>query len=330
MEFSQAANNTPTTSQPSLEGGAPKTLNEMLVTLNDGPRNALVYYSPTERIELSTHVTRMWMAKVCGLLSTEASPSSQVRLSLPWHWRTVMWASGALLAGHYVSFTTPTENIHDDAIASHVSAASTSSQTVTNDVSPYVPESLISSLLTQAFSQADYTDSSDHPLKEFWGDTVSVACNETALDDNADTQILTPLSSLALSWPGELPPLVIDGAADLMTYPDTLQPAPVSANTCAYSIHRSLLDSTFPTPPHGPMVTMTQQQVAYLVHAAAQKLNTYASSPLSPILLDGRTLSSASGILMTWAAWSCGRGVVILSPDCDEHTAQAAIRQEGC
>ena len=56
------------------------------------------------------------------------------------------------------------------------------------------------------------------------GAQLSLACDEANLDPEAEVSALTPLASLALRWPGTLPPLTLDGAADLMSYPDSFAP----------------------------------------------------------------------------------------------------------
>lgn len=48
------------------------------------------------------------------------------------------------------------------------------------------------------------------------GAQLSLACDEANLDPEAEVSVLTPLASLALRWPGTLPPLTLDGAADLI------------------------------------------------------------------------------------------------------------------
>ena len=53
---------------------------------------------------------------------------------------------------------------------------------------------------------------------------LSVAFAPESLCDEAEAQALVPLASLALRYPGELPALVLDGAADLMHYPDRFTP----------------------------------------------------------------------------------------------------------
>ena len=56
---------------------------------------------------------------------------------------------------------------------------------------------------------------------------LSVAFTAERLCDEAEVQVLVPPASLALRWPGELPALALDGAADLMHYP-----------TCTENYHR--------------------------------------------------------------------------------------------
>ena len=60
-----------------------------------GPRPFLTWYGDDgERIELSAAVTANWVAKTANLLVEEfdAGPGSLVRLDLPPHWRTAVWA----------------------------------------------------------------------------------------------------------------------------------------------------------------------------------------------------------------------------------------------
>lgn len=71
----------------------------LLPTLADGDRPWLVWYSTTERIELSGHVVAMWAAKIAGFLTEQAPPHPTVTLALPPHWRTVTWALGTWLVG---------------------------------------------------------------------------------------------------------------------------------------------------------------------------------------------------------------------------------------
>lgn len=60
-----------------------------------GPRPFLTWYGADgERIELSATVTANWVAKTTNLLVEEfdAGPGTLVRLDLPVHWRTAVWA----------------------------------------------------------------------------------------------------------------------------------------------------------------------------------------------------------------------------------------------
>ena len=59
---------------------------------------------------------------------------------------------------------------------------------------------------------------------------LSVAFTPEDLCDTAEVQVLVPAASLALRWPGALPALVLDGAADLMSYPDRFTPVSAPAD----------------------------------------------------------------------------------------------------
>ncbi|NCT91343.1 TIGR03089 family protein [Cellulomonas sp. APG4] len=68
----------------------------------DPGRPRLTWYGPAgERIELSGHVLDNWVTKTTNLLLEEydVGPGSRVRLDLPPHWRTVVWALGVWRAG---------------------------------------------------------------------------------------------------------------------------------------------------------------------------------------------------------------------------------------
>lgn len=63
---------------------------------------ALVWYGPeAERIELSGRVLDNWVAKTSNLLVEEldAEPGVRVRLDLPAHWKTLVWALAAWQTG---------------------------------------------------------------------------------------------------------------------------------------------------------------------------------------------------------------------------------------
>lgn len=66
-----------------------------------GARPALTWYSSQGRMELSGAVVANHCAKIAAFLTEEAwvEAGEQARLSLPCHWKSVLWALGALLAG---------------------------------------------------------------------------------------------------------------------------------------------------------------------------------------------------------------------------------------
>jgi uncharacterized protein (TIGR03089 family) len=59
------------------------------------------YGADGERVELSARVLDNWVAKTGNLLVTEldAGPGTTVRLDLPLHWRTVVWALATWAVG---------------------------------------------------------------------------------------------------------------------------------------------------------------------------------------------------------------------------------------
>ncbi|MDK1360126.1 TIGR03089 family protein [Arthrobacter sp. zg-Y1219] len=63
---------------------------------------ALIWYGPgSERIELSGKVLDNWVAKTSNLLVDEldAEPGIRIRLDLPAHWKTLVWALAAWQTG---------------------------------------------------------------------------------------------------------------------------------------------------------------------------------------------------------------------------------------
>lgn len=67
---------------------------------------------------------------------------------------------------------------------------------------------------------------------------VSVALSPEDLDPEAELQVLLPSGPLALAWdgPAPLPPLVVDGVADLMAYPDQAPATDVSSDATALDV----------------------------------------------------------------------------------------------
>ncbi|NTW38697.1 MAG: TIGR03089 family protein [Cellulomonadaceae bacterium] len=76
---------------------------EVLKTLLADPgRPRLTWYGDDgERVELSGHVLVNWVVKTTNLLTEEldAGPGTRVRIDLPPHWRTLVWATATWRAG---------------------------------------------------------------------------------------------------------------------------------------------------------------------------------------------------------------------------------------
>ncbi|MBP3037216.1 TIGR03089 family protein [Arthrobacter sp. zg-ZUI100] len=71
---------------------------------------ALIWYGPSgERIELSGKVLDNWVAKTSNLLVDEldAEPGIRIRLDLPAHWKTLVWALAAWQTGCTVQLGEP-------------------------------------------------------------------------------------------------------------------------------------------------------------------------------------------------------------------------------
>lgn len=81
-----------------------KTVPAILSTLrtHQATSPALIWYGPnSERIELSGKVLDNWVAKTSNLLVDEldAEPGIRIRLDLPVHWKTLVWALAAWQTG---------------------------------------------------------------------------------------------------------------------------------------------------------------------------------------------------------------------------------------
>lgn len=123
----------------------------------------LTWYGPdSERVELSGRVLDNWVAKTSNLLQDEldAEPGTAIRIDLPAHWKSFVWALAAWQLGMEV-----------------VLDGSAADLLVTNDPS-------------------------DHTGAAY------------------DAVVAVPLAALAMSWPGELPPGVVDYAAEVRSHGD--------------------------------------------------------------------------------------------------------------
>lgn len=138
---------------------------------------------------------------------------------------------------------------------------------------------------------------------------VSVAFDQTDLDQDAEAQVLVPRASLALHWPGELPALAIDGVADLMALPDHLPAA-----------------STHDGAPALVTVDERGRRRALTRADLVAGLPPVARSP-RPVLVRETTAEPMARAVL--AAWRAGRGAVIVCPRADDALARAAARQEG-
>jgi uncharacterized protein (TIGR03089 family) len=77
---------------------------ELMTTLRSGHSTSprLTWYGPdSERVELSGRVLDNWVAKTSNLLQDEldAAPGMRVRLDLPAHWKSLIWALAAWQLG---------------------------------------------------------------------------------------------------------------------------------------------------------------------------------------------------------------------------------------
>lgn len=77
---------------------------ELMTTLRSGHSTSprLTWYGPeSERVELSGRVLDNWVAKTSNLLQDEldAAPGMRVRLDMPAHWKSLIWALAAWQLG---------------------------------------------------------------------------------------------------------------------------------------------------------------------------------------------------------------------------------------
>ena len=77
---------------------------DLMTTLRSGHSTSprLTWYGPdSERVELSGRVLDNWVAKTSNLLQDEldAEPGMRLRLDLPAHWKSIIWALAAWQLG---------------------------------------------------------------------------------------------------------------------------------------------------------------------------------------------------------------------------------------
>lgn len=190
---------------------------------------------------------------------------------------------------------------------------------------------------------------------------LSLACNEENLDPGAEVSVLTPLASLALRWPGTLPPLTLDGAADLMSYPDSFAPiacppsAPAWLSNGELESRQQILDRaglyaqtladindsqkpqkiTALTASSPNQATINPEQTNRTSHplrpsSKATRPNSKESyaNEITPLAIS--TSDTSQALLATLGAWLNGRTALLLDPQLPADQMQRALAQEGC
>lgn len=162
---------------------------------------------------------------------------------------------------------------------------------------------------------------------------VSVAFTPGDLDPVAEVQVLVPRAPLAVRWEGEegsgsagLPPLVLDGVADVMTYADSFPPATAGPGHAALTLPRHELgawrgseaDKEHEAVGEPTWATLSRQETA---HEAARLPEE------GPAVLIQES-ASATAMLAVLAAWRAGRTAVLVAPDAEESLVATAARQE--
>ena len=163
---------------------------------------------------------------------------------------------------------------------------------------------------------------------------LSVAFTPESLYDEAEAQALVPPASLALRWPEELPALVLDGAADLMHYPDRFTPVSTAADSvCLTDLTSEAAAPAAPgapggtAPSGGRLTVLTRAQLAARVEAADAPSGSGRHSASRAVLV--RSPDTTQMLQEVLVAWRTGRTAVVLTPEAGDDVAAAAIRQEG-
>lgn len=190
---------------------------------------------------------------------------------------------------------------------------------------------------------------------------LSLACNEENLDPGAEVSVLTPLASLALRWPGTLPPLTLDGAADLMSYPDSFAPiacppsAPAWLSNGELESRQQILDRaglyaqtladvndsqkpqeitalTASSPNQAAINPEQTNRTSHSLHPSSKATRpnskeSYANE-ITPLAIS--TSDTSQALLATLGAWLNGRTALLLDPQLPADQMQRALAQEGC
>ena len=140
--------------------------------------------------------------------------------------------------------------------------------------------------------------------------SMSVAFRIHWLFPSADVQVLVTMESLATRWPGPLPPLVLDGVADVMPLADRLPAVPT--------------DGSAPARNGEPR---TASRDALVAAAPGTDAEAALATGARALLIQRRTTEQA--LLGVLAAWRAGLTAVLVSPDADAAVVASAVRQEG-
>ena len=135
---------------------------------------------------------------------------------------------------------------------------------------------------------------------------ASVADRQEALAPRAEVQILVPRASLATGWDGELPPLVLDGVADVMPHPDAFAPVRTGAEQTALTLVG------------GDAADFSRGELAAPPSAAAGGRAVLVRAP-----------DAAGAVRGVLAAWADGATAVLLDAAAPDSLARTAARQEG-
>ena len=190
---------------------------------------------------------------------------------------------------------------------------------------------------------------------------LSLACSEENLNPGAEVSVLTPLASLALRWPGTLPPLTLDGAADLMSYPDSFTPiacppgAPAWLSNGELESRQQILDQSglhaqtladindSQKPQEITALTASSPNQATInlgqTNRTSQSLspNSKTTRPnseesytneITPLAIS--TSDTRQALLATLGAWLDGRTALLLDPQLPTDQMRRALTQEGC
>ena len=142
---------------------------------------------------------------------------------------------------------------------------------------------------------------------------MSVAFRIRWLFPSADVQVLVTMGSLATRWPGALPPLVLDGIADVMPFADRFPAAPTGGSEPALRVVGD-----------GGARTVSRDALAGAAPGAGAGA---APAGARALLIRRETVEQA--LLDVLAAWRAGLTAVLVSPDADAALVAAAARQEG-